>query len=386
MEGVHKWIRVFPMSYIRAERSIFAQIYEFCWQRTLGGRIRSRIRPFSSDFRHSHTSSQVATSTRPSRRCVPEAMQEKYHSEESEAGPSNLGAGSERDENGPVQFDHGTNTQDEPEGFQEEEELGLGDIEDGMDPEGFSGPSEKVVKPLTREALAAFQAAQERAGVVYISRIPPGMQPAKVRHLMSAYGEIGRVYLQQEGGCFLLPIYISGISIDLVLFQDAKRAYLRRKYTSTKKAHFTEGWVEFKDKKVARSVAEMLNAQPIGGKKGTRWRDDVWTMKYLPKFKWNMLTEQVGEGISLLSNNHSSLIFLTSSSTRSGHSRGQASNGTGAIQVGAERVSEERGACACVGETRGKEEGEGRRVCVQSYQYGACEEEACRDGGGGGRK
>jgi ESF2/ABP1 family protein len=43
----------------------------------------------------------------------------------------------------------------------------------------------------------------------------------------------------------------------------------------------------------------MLNAQPIGGKKGTRWRDDVWTMKYLPKFKWNMLTEQVG-ALSLL--------------------------------------------------------------------------------------
>ena len=76
---------------------------------------------------------------------------------------------------------------------------------------------------------------------------------------------------------------------------DAKRAYLRRKFTSTKKVHYTEGWVEFKDKKVARSVAEMLNAQPIGGKKGTRWRDDIWTMKYLPKFKWYMLTEQVGE-------------------------------------------------------------------------------------------
>ncbi|KAF7330829.1 Pre-rRNA-processing protein ESF2 [Mycena venus] len=151
----------------------------------------------------------------------------------------------------------------------EEQEL---DLPEGMNPEGFSGPTEKFVKPLTREALAAFQAAQNRAGVIYISRIPPGMRPTKVRHLMSAYGEVGRVYLQQE---------------------DAKRAYLRRKYTSTKKAHFTEGWVEFKDKKVARSVAEMLNAQPIGGKKGTRWRDDVWTMKYLPKFKWSMLTEQV---------------------------------------------------------------------------------------------
>ncbi|KAH9938510.1 uncharacterized protein B0H18DRAFT_866552 [Fomitopsis serialis] len=145
-----------------------------------------------------------------------------------------------------------------------------------MDPEGFAGPSEKVVKPLTPEALAAFKAAQERAGVVYISRIPPGMRPTKVRHIMTAYGEVGRVYLQQE-----------------VLCTDPKRAYLRRKYTSTKKAHFTEGWVEFKDKRVARSVAEMLNAQPIGGKKGTRWRDDVWTMKYLPKFKWNMLTEQI---------------------------------------------------------------------------------------------
>lgn len=85
-------------------------------------------------------------------------------------------------------------------------------------------------------------------------------------------------------------------------YVDAKRAYLRRKYTSTKKAHFTEGWVEFKDKKVARSIADMLNAQPIGGKKGTRWRDDIWTMKYLPKFKWNMLTEQVGKSRSFPTN------------------------------------------------------------------------------------
>jgi ESF2/ABP1 family protein len=53
--------------------------------------------------------------------------------------------------------------------------------------------------------------------------------------------------------------------------------------------------VEFKDKKIARRIADMVNAQPIGGKKGSRWRDDVWTMKYLPKFKWNMLTEQVGQ-------------------------------------------------------------------------------------------
>lgn len=167
----------------------------------------------------------------------------------------------------------------------------------GMDPQGFAGP--KIVKPLTTEALAAYKAAQDRAGVIYISRIPPGMRPSKVRHLMSSHGEVGRVYLQQEGAinhsknlCSPDP-YIS-------VTVDAKRAYLRRKYTSTKKPHFTEGWVEFKNKKVARSVAEMLNAQPIGGKKGTRWRDDVWTMKYLPKFKWNMLTEQVGTYLKII--------------------------------------------------------------------------------------
>lgn len=146
------------------------------------------------------------------------------------------------------------------------------DLDEGMDLAGFAGPSSKVVKPLTPEGLAAFNAEIARTGVVYISRIPPGMRPEKVRHLMSQYGEVGRVYLQKE---------------------DPKTTYLRRKYTTDKKPHFTEGWVEFKDKKVARTVATMLNAQSIGGKKGTRWRDDVWTMTYLPKFKWNMLTEQI---------------------------------------------------------------------------------------------
>lgn len=46
---------------------------------------------------------------------------------------------------------------------------------------------------------------------------------------------------------------------------------------------------------MARSVADMLNGQAVGGKRGDRYRDDVWTMKYLPKFKWNMLTEQLRE-------------------------------------------------------------------------------------------
>lgn len=75
------------------------------------------------------------------------------------------------------------------------------EIGDLMGNEGYAGPVlfKKTVKPLTPEALAAFNTAQARSGVIYISRIPPGMQPAKVRHLLAQYGEVGRVYLQQEG-------------------------------------------------------------------------------------------------------------------------------------------------------------------------------------------
>jgi hypothetical protein len=82
------------------------------------------------------------------------------------------------------------------EGGEGEEEEG---DEDATDDENYNGEDAKVVKPLTPEALKAFNAAQARTGVVYISRIPPGMRPTKVRHLMSQHGNIGRVYLQQEG-------------------------------------------------------------------------------------------------------------------------------------------------------------------------------------------
>ena len=111
---------------------------------------------------------------------------------ESAGGPSRSLSDEEDEEQG-SESEYG-----EEESSQEDQDAERG-VGEGMDPSGFAGPSEKTVKPLTPEALAAFKAAQEKAGVVYISRIPPGMRPTKVRHLMSAYGEVGRVYLQQEG-------------------------------------------------------------------------------------------------------------------------------------------------------------------------------------------
>ena len=42
-------------------------------------------------------------------------------------------------------------------------------------------------------------------GIVYISRLPPGMTPQKVRHLMARWGEVGKVYAQRRDGMSFTP-------------------------------------------------------------------------------------------------------------------------------------------------------------------------------------
>ena len=42
-------------------------------------------------------------------------------------------------------------------------------------------------------------------------------------------------------------------------------------------------------------VAEMLNGNPMGGKRRSAYHYDIWCLKYLPKFKWDHLTEEIGE-------------------------------------------------------------------------------------------
>ena len=38
-----------------------------------------------------------------------------------------------------------------------------------------------------------------KPGMIYISRIPPGMTPSKVRAIMAQHGELGRIYLAPTG-------------------------------------------------------------------------------------------------------------------------------------------------------------------------------------------
>jgi ESF2/ABP1 family protein len=48
---------------------------------------------------------------------------------------------------------------------------------------------------------------------------------------------------------------------------DAAKKKKKEKHTA---ANYSEAWVEFLDKNVAKTVASMMNAQVIGGKKGDR--------------------------------------------------------------------------------------------------------------------
>ncbi|KAI5452198.1 RNA-binding ATPase activator esf2 [Naganishia albida] len=141
-------------------------------------------------------------------------------------------------------------------------------IEDLVLPSSSSHPED--AQPIKKKARKNAPT----PGIVYISRLPPGMTHQKVKHILAGYGEIGRIYAQQK---------------------DAPSATANNQSRKHKhlSANYTEAWVEFKDKKIAKVVAEMLNASTIGGKKGDRWRDDIWTMKYLSGFKWEMLGEQV---------------------------------------------------------------------------------------------
>lgn len=110
----------------------------------------------------------------------------------------------------------------------------------------------------------------DESGVVYLGRVPPYMKPAKVKHLLSQFGEVSRVYLAEE---------------------DASVAKKRRK--EGKKKCYVEGWIEFAQKKIAKRVAASLNNTPMGGKKRGHYAHDLWNLRYLKGFKWVHLTEKI---------------------------------------------------------------------------------------------
>ena len=131
--------------------------------------------------------------------------------------------------------------------------------------------------PLAKKNLVNTDAAVRKSGVVYISRVPPFMKPAKLRSLLEPYGKINHIFLSPE---------------------DLRARSRRVRNGGNKKRTYTDGWVEFVSKRDAKKACELLNAQTIGGKKGTYYRDDIWSLLYLKGFKWHHLTQQINAEIA----------------------------------------------------------------------------------------
>ncbi|KAF3674303.1 pre-rRNA-processing protein ESF2 [Capsicum chacoense] len=114
----------------------------------------------------------------------------------------------------------------------------------------------------------------EKRGVIHVSRVPPRMDHVKLRQVLSQFGEIQRIYLVPE----------------------AAAAQMNRKRAGGFRGQaFSEGWVEFTKKSVAKRVANMLNGQQIGGRKRSSFYYDIWNVKYLSKIKWDDVTDEIAQ-------------------------------------------------------------------------------------------
>ena len=130
----------------------------------------------------------------------------------------------------------------------------------------------KREKDRLRKDAEQYRESLAKRGVIYISRVPPFMKPNKARTMFEQYGEVTRLYLAEE---------------------DRKLREKRREKGGNASKQFQEGWVEFADKAIAKSVAESLNNTRIEAKKGSFYHDDLWNLKYLKNFKWEYLTEKI---------------------------------------------------------------------------------------------
>ncbi|KAG8431277.1 hypothetical protein GDO86_019123 [Hymenochirus boettgeri] len=136
------------------------------------------------------------------------------------------------------------------------------------------GREEPIAEETTDDLAEGSSDGRKRGGIpgiIYLGHIPPRLRPRHIRNMLSIHGEVGRIFLQTE---------------DRFIRKKKKKAGSNAK-------DFTEGWVEFRDKRVAKLVASSLNSTPMGTRKKNRFHDDLWNMKYLHRFKWSHLSERL---------------------------------------------------------------------------------------------
>ncbi|KAI4132947.1 MAG: hypothetical protein LQ338_000414 [Usnochroma carphineum] len=127
-------------------------------------------------------------------------------------------------------------------------------------------PSELPHGEHPTSTTASKPSRSRKPGVIYLSRIPPFMRPSTVRHLLSPFGPIIKLFLTPE---------------------PSSQHTSRVRSGGNKKRSFIDGWIEFSDHKHAKTCVAAINGQTMGGRGW--YRDDVWNAKYLRGFGWEDL-------------------------------------------------------------------------------------------------
>ncbi|OAX82286.1 hypothetical protein ACJ72_03367 [Emergomyces africanus] len=145
--------------------------------------------------------------------------------------------------------------------------------EDDDDDEDEVNATDIPLAPSTNMSLgekpkALKKTKNKKKGVIYFSSLPPYLKPGALKNLLETRGfePITRI--------FLTPLPSN----------DSRQKGNKRKM-------YSDGWVEFASKKTAKLCAASLNARTVGGR--GYYRDDLLNVKYLHKFGWADLMEQV---------------------------------------------------------------------------------------------
>lgn len=153
-----------------------------------------------------------------------------------------------------------------------EESIEAEEVDNIQQEQDANNQKKRKIHKLSLDKKNDFNEELARRGVLYLARIPPRMTPTKIKFLLQEFN-VTRIFLQQE--------------------DPTKRKARRRKTGKDTGKRYTEGWIEFADKKVAKQVAQSLNQTRMTNRKRDFFYDDLWNLKYLPKFSWSHLTEKV---------------------------------------------------------------------------------------------
>ncbi|KAI4222954.1 MAG: hypothetical protein L6R36_005786 [Xanthoria steineri] len=143
------------------------------------------------------------------------------------------------------------------------------DIPDSTSSTAPTTTTTKLSKPTSKKPTTT-STRPRKPGVIYLSRIPPFMRPSTVRHLLTPFGPITKLFLTPE---------------------PPSQHTARVRSGGNKKRSFIDGWVEFGSHKSAKTCVAAINGQTMGGRGW--YRDDVWNARYLRGFGWDDLMEGV---------------------------------------------------------------------------------------------